>query len=89
MGKALKEIIRYFNDRDERLFDKLRLGAVPPCFESPRQYKLWRAANLRTPQKTSTICVDCTVVYQQEMMALGRCQHPDAIPGERQDRRRI
>ena len=83
MGKSLKEIIRYFNDQDERLFDKLQLGAMPPCFESPRQYKLWQAANLRISH-----CVDCTVSFQQEMIALGRCQHPDAIPGERQDGRR-
>lgn len=49
---------------------------IPVCFDSGRQYALWREAALRRPPGSSTYCADCTPEYQQRMVGQGRCAHP-------------
>lgn len=86
MPKNVREILHYFTVRSERGISRLKPEETPPCFESKLQFQLWRVAN--THQKAKTPCVDCTITYQQEMLALGRCQHPDVIPGEKQHQKK-
>lgn len=48
----------------------------PRCFDSYRQYKLWMDAARRSTPGKSSYCTDCTVQYQQCMVATQRCAHP-------------
>ena len=59
-------------------------AATPACFDSRAEFLAWlRAAryvssgqNEAVPGRLS-ICVDCTRPYQAEMVAAGRCEHPE------------
>lgn len=50
----------------------------PACFDSERQWGFWQAANAvtKTPLTPTTHCQDCTVAYQRQMIAEGRCEQP-------------
>ena len=51
----------------------------PRCFDSYRKYKLWADAARRSTPGKSSYCTDCTVEYQQRMVASQRCSHPRVI----------
>ena len=53
------------------------LSTYPPCFDSDKQHKEWKALAFRSNLKSFHICVDCTPKYQAEMMKVARCQSPD------------
>lgn len=59
--------------------------SFPPCFESPKQYRLWRAeadVSARAMGERELLercghCLDCTPEYQHRMKAEARCLHPE------------
>lgn len=55
---------------------------TPRCF-SLREYKDWLAAARAFPggkgRTTTNVCLDCSPTYQAEMIAAGRCDHPNVV----------
>lgn len=53
----------------------------PPCFDSSRQWELWRQAARRSgDDETLTnakYCADCTPEFKRRMERVGRCLHPE------------
>ena len=52
---------------------------TPACFNSRREYRMWKiaAANPANIKIHAGYCTDCTPAYQAEMLAAGRCEHPE------------
>lgn len=52
----------------------------PPCF-TRQQWNAWRAVARQCGEdpelQEAKYCVDCTPEYQQQMVAEGRCLHPE------------
>lgn len=49
---------------------------VPACFESAAQWLHWRADAPTSQEDPGLPCAHCTVAYQREMVAAGRCANP-------------
>lgn len=54
----------------------------PKCFNSLAEHEAWVALAWRSGVAPDWPCIDCTRAYQQQMLAAGRCEHPEAIPGK-------
>jgi hypothetical protein len=53
----------------------------PSCFASAQQYKEylhWKRLSLETHLHRG-VCADCTPEFKEEMMAKGRCDHPETV----------
>ncbi len=67
-------------------WDKLQAeGRVQPrweCFDTDRQWQEYEVHSL-TGKAVRTVatnpCRDCTPEYQREMLAAGRCRHPETV----------
>lgn len=51
------------------------MRTYPACFKSDLQWAEWKSA-CRQSERVN-YCCDCTKAYQEEMIAQGRCLHPE------------
>lgn len=58
-----------------------KLPETPACFDSRRDWYEWFRKAVDSGLKKDKPCCDCTLEYQAEMVADGRCEHPDATVG--------
>ena len=56
--------------------------SYPRCFNSQKAYDAWVYYADRSHVSPNWPCIDCSFAYQQRMVAVGRCKHPEAIPGK-------
>ena len=49
----------------------------PRCFDSQKDWNLYRDSAVNSADKDATFCTDCTVTRQAKMKAAGRCAYPD------------
>lgn len=51
----------------------------PDCFTNAKQFRdyMGLVKIVRQPADGDNYCLDCTVEYQQRMIAEGRCAHPE------------
>ena len=53
-------------------------GTHPLCFKDSKQYTQWMLLlQMSGESKRAGYCLDCTPEYKHEMMACGRCEHPE------------
>jgi hypothetical protein len=67
MAKALQIALKNFTEH-------MRENDTPACFTT-EEFRAWKLheEEMKTLPLRSFICRDCTVVYQKEMLAQGRC----------------
>lgn len=53
-------------------------STAPPCFTA-EQWMDWRTPHNSVRMVAKNYCEDCTPDYQAEMLATGRCIHPETI----------
>ena len=56
--------------------------SYPACFPSQAQYDHWARLARQSGTDPTWPCIDCTKAFQRRMYQAGRCEHPDAFPGD-------
>lgn len=53
------------------------MASCPPCFFSVKNFKAWQRKAVERGEDPENYCRDCSLKYQQRMIALNRCRHPE------------
>ena len=67
MARALQQALSNFTEH-------MRENETPACFTT-EEFRAWKLheEEIKTLPLRAFVCRDCTVVYQKEMLAQGRC----------------
>lgn len=50
---------------------------TPKCFDDDRQFRGWLECREQCYDRDAHICEDCLPEYQERMVKVGRCEHPE------------
>lgn len=49
---------------------------APACFDSQKDWNLYRESAVISADKDANYCTDCIAARQAKMITAGRCEHP-------------